>query len=78
MPVVEEKSTAQWLTRLIRTLRLTNFVLVSPSMSGRFSIPFVIQSNSKQSLIRGFVPISPVATKNYNTADYKNVNVSYH
>lgn len=75
LPVVEEKSTAQWLTRLIRTLRLTNFVLVSPSMSGRFSIPFVIQSNSKQSLIRGFVPISPVATKNYNTADYKNVNI---
>ena len=75
--MIEEKSTAQWLSRLIRTLRLTNFVLVSPSMSGRFSLPYVIQSNTRQQSIRGFVPISPIGTKNYETADYKHVNVSF-
>jgi abhydrolase domain-containing protein 14 len=66
----------QWLIRLIRALRLSNFVIVSPSMSGRFALPYVIQSTTRQQLLRGFVPIAPVGTKNFNAADYKRVSVS--
>lgn len=53
-----------------------NFVIVSPSMSGRFSLPYVIQSSAKQQSIRGFVPIAPVGTENYQKADYNRVTVS--
>jgi len=65
------------MNRLIRTLRLSNFVLISPSMSGRFSLPYVIQMKTKSQLIRGFVPIAPVDTNKFNANDYKLVNVSY-
>jgi hypothetical protein len=45
-------------------------------MSGRFSLPYVIKSTTKQQSIRGFVPIAPVGTKNFATVDYKQVTVS--
>ena len=76
LPVIQETAAAQWLTKLIRSLRLANFVIISPSMSGRFALPYVIQANGKQQSIRGFVPIAPVGTKNFQTADYQRVNVS--
>ncbi|CAF4053798.1 unnamed protein product [Adineta steineri] len=75
LPVVQEIEGAQWLTRLIRTLRLSNFVIISPSMSGRFSIPYIMQSHTNQQLIRGFIPISPVGTNNFQTADYEKVKI---
>jgi pimeloyl-ACP methyl ester carboxylesterase len=77
LPVIEEKVASSWLARLIRVLGLTNFVLVSPSMSGRFALPYAIQSNMKETLLRGFVPIAPVGAHNYDIADYKHFNVSY-
>jgi hypothetical protein len=45
-------------------------------MSGRFALPFVIQSNSKQQSLRGFVPIAPVGTKNFDKNEYTKVTVS--
>ncbi|CAF2487670.1 unnamed protein product [Rotaria sp. Silwood2] len=76
LPVVQETAGAQWLTKLIRSLRLSNFVIISPSMSGRFSLPYVIQSNTKQQSIRGFIPISPVGTKKFDINNYKQVQIS--
>ncbi len=75
LPVIQETAAAQWLTRLIRALRLVNFVIISPSMSGRFALPYVIQANTKQQSIRGFVPIAIVGTKNFDTNDFKKVKV---
>jgi len=60
---IQETATVQWLTKLIRVLRLSNFVIVSPSMSGRFALPYVIQSNTRRKSIRSFIPIAPVGTK---------------
>jgi hypothetical protein len=66
-----------WFTRLIRALRLSNFVIISPSMSGRFALPYVIQSSARQHSICGFVPIAPAGTEKYQKADYKHVTVSF-
>lgn len=76
LPVIQPTAAKQWLTKLIRTLRLTNFVIISPSMSGHFALPYVIQANTRQQAIRGFIPIAPVGTENFNAEDYKHVNVS--
>jgi pimeloyl-ACP methyl ester carboxylesterase len=76
LPVIQETAAAQWLTRLIRALRLSNFVIISPSMSGRFALPYIMQSNAKQRSVRGFVPIALVGTKNFDTTDYKQITVS--
>jgi hypothetical protein len=45
-------------------------------MSGRFALPYIIQSHARQHSIRGFIPIAPVGTKKIDTADYKQITVS--
>jgi len=75
LPAIQETATVQWLTKLIRVLRLSNFVIVSPSMSGRFALPYVIQSNTRRKSIRSFIPIAPVGTKKFDTNDYKQVTI---
>jgi abhydrolase domain-containing protein 14 len=75
LPVIQETAAVQWLTKLIRALRLSNFVIISPSMSGRFALPYVINSNTKQQSIRGFIPIAPVGTNSFKTTDYEQVTV---
>ncbi len=76
LPVIQESAAAQWLTRLIRALRLVDFVIISPSMSGRFALPYVIYANTKQRTIRGFVPIAAVVSPNFGANEFKQVNVS--
>ncbi len=66
----------EWLTRLIHTLHLKNLVIISPSMSGQLTLPFIFQLSKKQKNIRGFVPIAPVGTKKFQADDYKQLNVS--
>lgn len=76
LPVIQEKVAGTWLAKLIHVLRLSNFVIISPSMSGRFSLPYIIKSNTKQQSLRGFIPIAPVGTKNFDANDYKQIRVS--
>ncbi|CAF0927822.1 unnamed protein product [Adineta ricciae] len=75
LPVVQETAAAHWLTRLIHVLRLSDFVIISPSMSGRFSLPYVLQSHPKRHTFRGFIPISPVGTQNFKSSEYKDLTV---
>ncbi|XP_003431373.1 protein ABHD14A [Ornithorhynchus anatinus] len=58
------------LTRTLRGLGLENPVLVSPSMSGRYSLPLLLQGGGQ---LRGFVPIAPVATNKYSSEQYLGV-----
>ncbi|XP_038626569.1 protein ABHD14A isoform X4 [Tachyglossus aculeatus] len=58
------------LTRTLRGLGLENPVLVSPSMSGRYSLPLLLQGGGQ---LRGFVPIAPVATNEYSSEQYLGV-----
>lgn len=45
-------------------------VIVSPSMSGSFSIPLLLR---KPTLFKGFVPVAPPNALNYQLADFENV-----
>ncbi len=65
----------QWLKKLIALLRLNNLVIISPSMSGRMTLPYLVKLKTKQKLIRGFVPIAPVGTDQFRTTDYKRIKV---
>ncbi len=47
-----------WLGKLLDALKLDRPVLVSPSMSGRFSLPFVVAHSDR---LRGFVAVAPVS-----------------
>ena len=55
-----EGNKEDFLNSVIATLKMKNVVIVSPSMSGSYSIPFLLKfSNS----ILGYVPVAPVSTE---------------
>ncbi|XP_032857917.2 protein ABHD14A [Tyto alba] len=73
-PSAETVATAQgrvaFLDRVLQELGLRRPVLVSPSMSGRFALPFLL---ARGDWLAGFVPIAPVGTKDYAAEQYRRV-----
>ncbi|NWR13050.1 ABHEA protein, partial [Paradoxornis webbianus] len=73
-PPVEMAETAQgrrtFLERVFQELDVQRPVLISPSMSGRFSLPFLLAHGDQ---LAGFVPIAPVGTKDYTAEQYRGV-----
>lgn len=54
-----------WLGKLIDALHLDRPVVVSPSMSGRFAMPYVVAHSDR---LRGFVAVAPVGIKQHENA----------
>ncbi|XP_048171447.1 protein ABHD14A-like isoform X2 [Corvus hawaiiensis] len=73
-PPVEMVVTAQgrrtFLDHVLQELGMQRPVLVSPSMSGRFALPFLLAHGDR---LAGFVPIAPVGTKDYTAEQYQGV-----
>ncbi|XP_063147991.1 protein ABHD14A isoform X1 [Candoia aspera] len=59
-----------FLEQVFKELGLQKPILISSSMSGRYSIPFLL-SNGEQ--LKGFVSIAPVGTKDFTTQQYQQV-----
>lgn len=59
-----------FLQQLLKELGLQRPVLISSSMSGRYSIPFLMESGEK---LKGFVPIAPAGTKEFTVQQYLQV-----
>jgi pimeloyl-ACP methyl ester carboxylesterase len=57
-----ETAPAEWLRRLFSAIPVARPVIVSPSMSGRFSLPLVTQEPDS---VRGFVAVAPVGIARY-------------
>jgi len=63
----------EFLIKLIKTLSPNvKPILVSPSMSGTFSLPLL---NKEPDLICGYIPVAPVATASYSKSFYESLNV---
>lgn len=60
------------LSRFMESLGVRAAVLLSPSMSGHYSIPFLMKNNAQ---LHGFVPIAPVGTRSYTPQQYQNIPV---
>lgn len=58
------------LSRFMESLAVRAAVLLSPSMSGHYSIPFLMKNNAQ---LHGFIPIAPVATRNYTPQQYQTI-----
>ncbi|XP_078270449.1 protein ABHD14A [Rhinoraja longicauda] len=61
---------ADFLLTFLNTVGLQTPVMISPSMSGQFSIPFVILHSQR---LKGFVPIAPVGTNAYSVEQYQKI-----
>ncbi|XP_010716726.1 protein ABHD14A-like, partial [Meleagris gallopavo] len=68
--VATRQGRAAFLQRVVRQLGLQRPVLVSPSMSGRFALPFLLAHGEQ---LAGFVPIAPVGTREYSAVQYQQV-----
>ena len=60
------------LSRFMESLGVRAAVLLSPSMSGHYSIPFLMKNNAQ---LHGFIPIAPVGTRSYTPQQYQNIQV---
>ncbi|OWF54358.1 protein ABHD14B-like [Mizuhopecten yessoensis] len=55
-----------FIAALVKALKLTTPVIVSPSMSGSFSLPFLFDKpDTVLTRARGYVPVAPVETEKY-------------
>lgn len=63
-----------FLDRVLQELSMQRPVLISPSMSGRFSLPFLLAHGDR---LAGFVPIAPVGTKDFTAEQYRAVQVGF-
>ncbi|NWX18556.1 ABHEA protein, partial [Aegotheles bennettii] len=59
-----------FLDHVLQKLGMQRPVLVSPSMSGRFALPFLLARGDQ---LAGFVPVAPVGTKDYTAEQYQQV-----
>lgn len=58
---------------MVDALDLGSPVVISPSLSGMYSLPFLTAPGSQ---LRGYVPVAPICTDKINASDYASVKVS--
>ncbi|KAG6938137.1 abhydrolase domain containing 14A [Chelydra serpentina] len=68
--VSTEQGRVAFLQHVLKELGIQRPVLISPSMSGRYSVPFVLVHGAQ---LKGFVPIAPVGTQEYTAQQYQQV-----
>lgn len=61
-----------FLSDVIIRLGIKRPLIISPSMSGRYSVPFVMEPDPTKckDRISGFLPIAPVGTDDYIPSQY--------
>ncbi|XP_028680866.1 protein ABHD14A [Erpetoichthys calabaricus] len=68
--VKTDENRAEMLLQFMEKLDVKEPVVVSPSMSGRFSLPLLSLHSSR---LKGYIPIAPVGTKAYSVEQYKRI-----
>ncbi|XP_060925577.1 protein ABHD14B [Limanda limanda] len=69
---VGELAPASFLKEVCEQLGLGPLVVISPSLSGMYSLPFLLQH---QALVRAFVPVAPICTDKFTAEQYQSVTV---
>lgn len=69
---VGELVPGSFLMAVVDALELGPPVVISPSLSGMYSLPFLTAPGSQ---LRGYVPVAPICTDKITAADYANVKV---
>ncbi|KAM3622358.1 uncharacterized protein V6R79_023732 [Siganus canaliculatus] len=69
---VGELAPASFLKEVCEQLDLSPVVLISPSLSGMYSLPFLLQH---QALVRAYIPVAPICTDKFTAEQYQSVQV---
>ncbi|XP_061689787.1 protein ABHD14B [Syngnathoides biaculeatus] len=69
---VGELVPAAFLTDVCERLRLGPVVLISPSLSGMYSLPLLLQ---QPHMLRAYIPIAPICTDKISAQQYRSIKV---
>lgn len=69
-----EPAPAWFLAALLKALGLGPVVLVSPSLSGMYSLPLLVQN---QELVRAYIPVAPICTERFTPQQFHAVKVVF-
>lgn len=69
---VGELAPPGFLKEVCEQLSLIPTVVISPSFSGMYSLPFLHQH---QALIRAYIPVAPICTDKFTAEQYQSVKV---
>ncbi|XP_051873664.1 protein ABHD14B [Pristis pectinata] len=61
-----------FLLNVLKGLELGPVVIISPSLSGMYSLPFLFSHND---MVKGFIPVAPICTEKFSTEQYRNVQI---
>ena len=70
----DRDSPVEYLTALFQVLKLEQVILIVPSMSGRFGLPFLVKHPE---LVSGFVPVAPIATESVSQSQLQSLQVNF-
>ena len=76
---VSSDKTSRFLQRFLEQENLDRPIIVSASMSGAFTIPYIMTGNAYtcHERARGFVPLAPVKTNLFTDAQYHKCEVGH-
>ncbi|XP_041810744.1 protein ABHD14B [Chelmon rostratus] len=69
---IGELNPAGFLKEVCEQLNLSSVVLISPSLSGSYSLPFLFQH---QALVRAYIPVAPICSDKFTAEQYQSVKV---
>jgi len=74
---VPQPEKGRFIGAIIEKAKLVRPILVSPSMSGTFSIPYLVATahSTSSNALRAFVPIAPVGSGDFTREEYEKIKV---
>ncbi|XP_066470319.1 putative protein-lysine deacylase ABHD14B isoform X2 [Tiliqua scincoides] len=67
---VGEPAPSSFLKSVFEALQLDQAVVISPSLSGMYSLPFLFQHSD---LLKAYIPVAPICTDKFSAAQYASV-----
>ncbi|XP_028574566.2 putative protein-lysine deacylase ABHD14B [Podarcis muralis] len=67
---VREPAPANFLKSVFEALKLDQAVVISPSLSGMYSLPFLFQHSE---MLKAYIPVAPICTEKFSATQYASV-----
>lgn len=67
---IGEPAPSSFLKSVFEALQLDQAVVISPSLSGMYSLPFLFQHSD---LLKAYIPVAPICTDKFPATQYANV-----
>lgn len=71
--VVGDPAPAEFLKQVCDGLNTGPVVVISPSLSGMYSLPFLFQHSEQ---LKAYIPVAPICTDKFQAEQYKAIQVS--